>query len=577
MAGYQRHDFDTTYVQPQSDGGWGALARGFSNGYSMGKAITKAINQRNVSEANKEYDKAVESANQQTYQTEDAFKGGQPRPETPAAQEANGAKLDGKPTWEDSGRATKMTQSQLEKLSPEGRKYFEDYYAKQEAAGNKAQYRYDAGQREQMIKQAGEVRDKAIKDSMLRWVGQDAYDDYRLRQAQAKKADYESSLIDRRVDFRNKMDLYNSGTPEGNEALLKVAQANGFVDPKAQYDLKNMTMTTMGPNGQPTVTAITPEMVAGVRDKVELKMLRGLYVDDPAQRKAITDMRFADETFDERKLGVALGNRKTVNDMRNDNARVAQGWRGLSLQEKGLNHRMNMDQLNYDLSKSQFDYKKENDAREYDYRAGRDSVADYQFGQKFGLEQDKFQFHKDDAERNFDFKQNEADRNYGLKVDENSRNWIKDNREYGIKQSAEARAQEEHNMKMKAAAAEYAQKYGVQENRVELKDIETGEGKRTVITDKATGAPIGNIDPATGAPYPLGFASLAEYRSVKEQLEEQIGPNGEISENLKNGVYYQGRNYRTVRELKNAINRQYNYIQSQLPKGKRKKMKAIEY
>ena len=39
MAGYQRHDFDTINVAPQSDGPWGALARGISNGYQIGQGL----------------------------------------------------------------------------------------------------------------------------------------------------------------------------------------------------------------------------------------------------------------------------------------------------------------------------------------------------------------------------------------------------------------------------------------------------------------------------------------------------------------------------------------------------------
>lgn len=62
MAGYQRHDFETTSVAPGSDGGWGAFARGFSNGHSIGKAVNSAINQHNVSEANEQYKQDVENA-----------------------------------------------------------------------------------------------------------------------------------------------------------------------------------------------------------------------------------------------------------------------------------------------------------------------------------------------------------------------------------------------------------------------------------------------------------------------------------------------------------------------------------
>ncbi|WP_277030247.1 hypothetical protein [Turicimonas muris] len=265
MAGYQRHNFDTTYVQPQSDGGWGALARGFSNGYSMGKAIASSINQHNVSEANKEYDKAVENANTQTMKPEQAID-----PELVKA---------GTPE-----RTRVLSQSQMDNLSPEGEKYFEDFYAKQSAAGNTPEYKYDAGQRAQMVQQAGEVKDKAIRDSYLQYMGQDAYDDYKLKQSQVKEADYKGRLIDMRNNFRDKISLYGSGTPEGNQALLEAAQARGLVDPKGQYDLKNMTMTTIGPNGKPVVAPITPQMIAGVKDQVELGMLRELYADDPTQR-----------------------------------------------------------------------------------------------------------------------------------------------------------------------------------------------------------------------------------------------------------------------------------------------------
>lgn len=198
MAGYQRHKFDTTYVQPQSDGGWGALARGFSNGYSIGKAISGAVNQYNVSSANQDYDKAIDAARQQTLQTEasanaanadDVMGGLQGKdPSDVPAQKAQPE------------RAIKMTEDQLNKLSPEGKKYFEDYYAKQEAAGNKGEYRYDKGTRAAMETDARQKRDKAVRDSYLFWEGDKAYRDYRTEQ----------------IDFDNKeamqgiQDRYNS-------------------------------------------------------------------------------------------------------------------------------------------------------------------------------------------------------------------------------------------------------------------------------------------------------------------------------------------------------------------------------
>lgn len=189
MAGYQRHKFDTTYVQSNSGGGWGDLARGFSNRYSIGGAIASAVNKYNVSKANTDYNNAIDNARQQTLNTEatqqainadnvlGGLQGASPTDGKQAATSAEQEKAATQPQ-----RALKMTEAQLAKLSPEGRKYFEDYYARQEAIGNKPEYRYDRTTRAAMEQDAAQKRDRAVKDSYLFWEGDEAYKDYRNEQ-----------------------------------------------------------------------------------------------------------------------------------------------------------------------------------------------------------------------------------------------------------------------------------------------------------------------------------------------------------------------------------------------------------
>lgn len=249
MAGYQRHNFDTTYVQPQSDGGWGALARGFSNGYSMGKAIASSINQHNVSEANKEYDKAVENANTQTMKPEQAID-----PELVKA---------GTPE-----RTRVLSQSQMDNLSPEGKKYFEDFYAKQRAAGNTPEYKYDAGQRAQMVQQAGEVKDKAIRDSYLQYMGQDAYDDYKLKQGQFAEADFKKTIFEGRKNILDQVKAMKSDPQVGLQAAID----SGIFPKGTMLDPKTMIATT--PDGK--ATQITPQMYNGFIDQYQMKGFAGL-------------------------------------------------------------------------------------------------------------------------------------------------------------------------------------------------------------------------------------------------------------------------------------------------------------
>lgn len=175
MAGYQRHDFETTSVAPGSDGGWGAFARGFSNGHSIGKAVNSAINQHNISEANEQYKQDVENAESKHMAPTQAIPDDLIKEGTPE-------------------KAAVMTETQLSKLSPEAQEHFRKHYADQAAKGNTPEYRYDAQTRDSMIRDAAQRRDTAIKDSYLRWEGDAAYQNYKAQDMAVRGAE---------IDFKN--------------------------------------------------------------------------------------------------------------------------------------------------------------------------------------------------------------------------------------------------------------------------------------------------------------------------------------------------------------------------------------
>lgn len=299
MAGYQRHKFDTTYVQPNSDGGWGALARGFSNGYSMGKSITNAINQHNISEANKEYEKAVEDANTQTVKPQQAI-------DTELVQQ-------GTPE-----RARLLKQSELDKLDPKAREYFQNFRNTQEANGNTPEYKYDYTTRTKMIGNAGQTRDKAIKDSYLRWMGQEAYDEYKMNQSKVSEADFKRTLFEGRKNILDRVAQINKDPQAG----LQLAIESGVFPQGTTLDPKTMIATK--PDG--TTMQITPQMYNGfVRD----------WQRDQAMN-LITSLGevFEADTYGDRIKAIKLGNDKIINDMKNNDAKTAQGWELVEAKKK---------------------------------------------------------------------------------------------------------------------------------------------------------------------------------------------------------------------------------------------------
>lgn len=194
MAGYQRHKFDTTYVQPSSDGGWGALARGFSNGYSMGKAIGGAINQRNVAKANADYAKGMEDLS---------------KTDIVSPQELTGA--DGT-----QHAAIRLNEDQLDQLDNTKKLGETDERFKGTAYENMTQREYFDSQRNKMTqsdldqrrRDLADKQDQDIKYSMLTYEGQDAYDEYKTRQMQNEAAEME---LNRAKKFQSTIDSWNSG------------------------------------------------------------------------------------------------------------------------------------------------------------------------------------------------------------------------------------------------------------------------------------------------------------------------------------------------------------------------------
>lgn len=285
MAGYQRHDFETTSVAPGSGGEWGAFARGFSNGHSIGKAANAAINQHNVSKANEEYQKDVEAANQKDIKPQEA--------------------IDSSLTKEGvSGRAAIMTKSQLENLSPEAQEYFKDYYRSQQLQGNTPQNRYDFATRQGMMEDAAARRKEAIQSSYLTYMGPEAYNQYRRDQAAANAAEYEDVRTQKKMAMRDFMNVANSNSPESFSAILSMGQKLGVPLPQGvQVDAKNGTFTMMGPNGKPQVQPLTAEAVQPYLNDIKMKMFEDIYADDMKQLAAAQNYQFGKDTYDARVEG----------------------------------------------------------------------------------------------------------------------------------------------------------------------------------------------------------------------------------------------------------------------------------
>lgn len=285
MAGYQRHDFETTSVSPGSDGEWGAFARGFSNGHSMGRAISTAVNRRNISKANEDYQKDVEAANQQDIKTQEEM--------DPELKKAGV-----------SDRAAIMTKSQLEKLSPEAQEYFKDYYRSQQLEGNTPQNRYDFATRKGMLDDAASRRKEAIQSSFLKHMGPEAYNEFRKNEAQANAAEYEDMRTQKKMAMRDFMNVANSNSPESFSAILSMGQKLGVPLPQGvQVDIRNGTFTVAGPKGKPQVQPLTAEAVQPYLDSIKMKMFEDIYADDMKQLAAAQNYQFGKDTYDARVEG----------------------------------------------------------------------------------------------------------------------------------------------------------------------------------------------------------------------------------------------------------------------------------
>ncbi len=270
MAGYQRHDFDTINVAPQSDGPWGALARGISNGYQIGQAINKGINRYNVAKANDTYNEGM-----------DKLKANQTA--VPVDEEGL-KKLDekfGGKTLGEADAGFKGTQYENMTASEYFRQNHKRDFDKESTA-------------------LAEARDRATKDSFLHYEGAEAYNNYLKSEAEGSKATFEKLFTDTKMNLTKQFQLWDSGTPEGNQAMFAAAQKQGLIPKGATFDPKNMTMTAPGDDGKPVVTQITPDMISRTKDALQLNSLKGLYKLDPGQRKAISDMTVAENTEDAR-------------------------------------------------------------------------------------------------------------------------------------------------------------------------------------------------------------------------------------------------------------------------------------
>lgn len=291
MAGYQRHDFETTSVAPGSDGGWGAFARGFSNGHSIGKAANAAINQHNVSKANEEYQKDVEAANQQDI-----------KPQEEIDPELKKAGV--------SDRAAIMTKSQLEKLSPEAQEYFKGYYRDQQSQGNKPEYRYDFATRRGMLDDAASRRKEAIQSSFLRYMGPEAYNDYLKSEAEGSKASFEKFITDGKMSFAKELrDLRNN-----KAAMVEKAVEMGKLPRGSVFDPKSGQVLTPGKKGQMVPMPISDADINNFMDSYELQGWRrfGAGVDDFLKGQQ-AEVAFA--TKGDQIKAAKLANAKTLSDI----------------------------------------------------------------------------------------------------------------------------------------------------------------------------------------------------------------------------------------------------------------------
>lgn len=166
-------------------------------------------------------------------------------------------------------------------------------------------------------------RTEAIKTAYTKWKSPEAYNNYLKSEAEGSKADFEKMFTDTKMSLTKKFQLWDSGTPEGNQAMFAEAQKQGLVPAGATFDPKAMTLTMPGQNGVPVVKQITPDMINSTRDALQLGCLKGLFRLDPAQRKAISDMHVAEKTEGDRIRKAGLENDQIVNNMENNNRRTA--------------------------------------------------------------------------------------------------------------------------------------------------------------------------------------------------------------------------------------------------------------
>ena len=394
-------------------------------------------------------------------------------------------------------------------------------------------------------------RTQAIKDAYTKWKSPEAYNNYLKSEAEGSKASFEKLFTDTKMNLTKQFQLWDSGTPEGNQDMFAAAQKQGLIPEGATFDPKNMTMTAPGEDGKPVVTQITPDMISRTKDALQLNSLKGLYKLDPGQRKAISDMTVAENTEDARIESERLKPKLAK-------SADARGW-------QGLYHTIDMDNKNYALNVDKFNRGIFEDDRDYNYRTERDRVGDSQWQQGFDWKKDEsnrnynYRTERDRVgdsqwQQGFDWKKQQDNRQYGLAIDEASRKQIESNRKHDLAVAKDRREQESHEAAMKISAAEFARKNGVQPDQVEIKTIKGGElGDRSIIVDKKTGAPVQNIDTATGQTYPLGFNSAEEYQNLVDQVRKYIGPDGNLQEHWKNGVVYQGKRYKNLRELESAL------------------------
>lgn len=276
MAGYQKHKFDTTYVQPSSDGGWGALARGFSNGYSIGKAISGAINQNNIAEANSDYDKGMADLE---------------KTDVVSPQELTGA--DGT-----QHAAIRLNEDQLNQLGNTKKLGETDERFKGTQYADMTQREYFDSQRNKMSQadlnqrrqSLADKRDQAIKDSFLRYEGQDAYDDYRIKQAQVSQSTLEGRIAEGRSQVLNDIMRIRKDP----QFALQAATQMGFLPEGSRIDMKTGTIIT--PDGR------TQQITGDMMNQFVRQYQREKYAD------LLTSMDdiFNADTYDARKEAIEL-------------------------------------------------------------------------------------------------------------------------------------------------------------------------------------------------------------------------------------------------------------------------------